>query len=87
MKMAVGAVALLAVGYVVRTFLRRRQPDEPDFMELPVQPQPSHIMEAATKELTPQEKERAAQREAIAKLAKSKPDEVAQLVKAWINED
>jgi len=28
-----------------------------------------------------------AQREAITKLAKSKPDEVAQLIKAWVNEE
>ncbi len=87
MKLAVAAVALLAVLYVVRTFLRKRQPDEPEVMEIPMQ-QPAHIMEsAAAKELTPQEKERAAQREAIAKMAKAKPEEVAQLVKAWINEE
>ncbi len=87
MKIAVAAVALLAVLYVVRTFLRKRQPEEPEFMEIPVQ-SPAHIMESsAAKELSPQEKERAAQREAIAKMAKAKPEEVAQLVKAWINEE
>jgi flagellar M-ring protein FliF len=89
MKLAAAAVALLAVLFIIRTYLRKRQAEEePEVMELPEQEAPLHIMEqAAAKELTPQEKERAAQREAIAKMARSRPDEVAQLVKAWINEE
>lgn len=86
MKVGAAMVAVIAFLYIIRSFLRRRRDDETEVVELAVPPQPAHIMEQA-KELTPQERERAAQREAIAKMAKSKPDEVAQLVKAWINED
>ncbi len=86
MKLAAAAVAVIAVLFVIRTFLRRRQVEEQEPVEIPVQSQPAHIMEAA-KELTPQEKDRMAQREAITKLAKAKPDEVAQLIKAWVNEE
>ena len=42
--------------------------------------QPGSALTGAAKELTPEEKERLAQREAITKMAKSKPEEVAQLV-------
>ncbi|HWQ61011.1 MAG TPA: flagellar basal-body MS-ring/collar protein FliF [Negativicutes bacterium] len=88
MKLAAAAVAVIALLFVIRTYLRRRQgEEEQEVMEIPMEPQPAHIMEAAAKELTPQEKERMAQREAITKLAKSKPDEVAQLIKAWVNEE
>lgn len=90
MKIAAAAVALLAVLFVIRNFLRRRQAEEEqeEVMDLPVQDlQPANALDAATKELTPQEKERMAQRDEIAKLAKAKPDEVAQLIKSWVNED
>jgi flagellar M-ring protein FliF len=85
-KIATGVVAALAVMYVVRVLMRRRQQEEEEFVEIPVQPQPTSIIEQA-KDLSAAEKERLSQREAIAKMAKNKPDEVAQLVKAWINEE
>jgi flagellar M-ring protein FliF len=85
-KIATGVAAALAVLYVIRVLMRRRQEAEEEYMEIPVQQQPAHILEAA-KELTAQEKERLNQREAIAKMAKNKPDEVAQLIKAWVNEE
>ncbi len=85
-KIATGVVAALAVMYVVRALMRRRQQEEEEFVEIPVQPQPTSIIEQA-KDLSAAEKERLSQREAIAKMAKNKPDEVAQLVKAWINEE
>ncbi len=87
MKLAAAAVALIAMLFVIRSYLRRRQAEEEqEVMEIPVDTQPAHVMEAAT-DLTPQEKERMAQREAVTKLARSKPDEVAQLIKAWVNEE
>ncbi len=85
-KIATGVAAALAVLYVVRVLLRRRQAEDEEYMEIPVPTQPAHVMEQA-KELSPQEKDRFNQREAITKMAKNKPDEVAQLIKAWINED
>jgi flagellar biosynthesis/type III secretory pathway M-ring protein FliF/YscJ len=44
-------------------------------------------MEMAGPQTSEQDRERMAQREAIAKLAKGKPDEVAQLIKTWLSEE
>ena len=40
-----------------------------------------------TKQLTPLEKTRNAQRLDIEKLAKSKPEDLAQLIKVWLSEE
>lgn len=88
--MKVGAVVIAVVGffYLLRTQMRRRQEAEDlQVVELSQTLQEQHILEKTSTELSPQEKERAAQREAISKLAKSKPDDVAQLVKAWLSEE
>jgi flagellar M-ring protein FliF len=87
MKVGAAALAMIVLLYVIRSYMRRRQEEEPEIMELPTPETPPHIMEQASKELSPQDKERMAQREAITKLAKAKPDEVAQLIKAWLNEE
>jgi flagellar basal-body M-ring protein/flagellar hook-basal body protein (fliF) len=90
MKILAAVTAILAMIYVIRTIVRRRRMEEEEqLVEVPVESaaQPPHILEGVSNELTPEEQERMAQREAITKLAKSKPDEVAQLIKAWINED
>jgi len=88
LKVGAAAVAIVVFLYIVRSFLRRRPLEEPEVVDIALPAEPPHILETAiAKDLTPQEKERMAQRESITKLAKSKPDEVAQLVKAWLNED
>lgn len=87
MKVGAAALAMIALFYIIRTYMRRRQEEEPEVVEIPTAATQQHIMEQANKELTPQEKDRMVQREAITKLAKSKPDEVAQLIKAWLNEE
>ena len=45
------------------------------------------LEEPTEKELSQQEKERAQQREVIEKLAKSRPDDAAQLIKMWLADE
>lgn len=88
MKIGAAALAIIALLYIIRSHIRRRQAqEEADIMELETAAaQPQQDTETA-KELSQQEKDRLAQREAITKMAKQKPEEVAQLVKAWLNEE
>ncbi|SDF38850.1 flagellar basal-body MS-ring/collar protein FliF [Sporolituus thermophilus] len=86
LRVGAAAIGLIALLYIVRLLVRRRlQKEELEVVTIaPPQPQP---VPAKSKELTPQEKERLQQREAVAKLAKSKPEEVAHLIKTWLAEE
>jgi flagellar M-ring protein FliF len=89
--MKLGAVAIAVIGFffLLRSLMRRRQADEAeaDMMEATQAIQEQHSSEMATSATSEQDRERMAQREAIAKLAKGKPDEVAQLIKTWLSEE
>ena len=89
MKWAAYGLAVLGVLYLLRSVSRRFSAESvPAAYELSVgdsqEPQP---LEKAAKDLSPHDKERLAQRETITKMAKSKPDDVAQLIKTWLNEE
>lgn len=81
-KYGLGAFAIIVVLIIIKNLLRRRQEGE---LEVLTEPQPVPV--AATKELSIQEQEKATQRESIEKLAKSKPADVAQLLKTWLSEE
>lgn len=83
LKIGAGLIAMLAIIYVIRLFARRGNKEEDIEVVTMAQPQATQI----TQEISPQEKQRAEQRQAIEKMAKSKPDDVAQLVKAWLSEE
>ncbi|MDR3592751.1 MAG: flagellar basal-body MS-ring/collar protein FliF [Negativicutes bacterium] len=89
--MKLGAVAIAVIGFFIllRSLMRRRkaEEDEADMMELTQAIQDQHSSEIAASETSQQDRDRMAQREAIAKLAKGKPDEVAQLIKTWLSEE
>ncbi len=88
LKVGLLVIAIIAILYLLRRYTQRRQQDE--FVEaLDVQPQPIVDAEeqAAIKELTAQEKERAEQRSTVEKYAKSRPEDVAQLIKTWLAEE
>lgn len=89
MKLGAVAVAVIGFFFLLRSLMRRRQAeeDEADMMELTQSIQEQHALEMAAAETNSQDRERMAQREAIAKLAKGKPDEVAQLIKTWLSEE
>ena len=88
LKIALAVLFVLAVLYAVRMASRRRQKEEaiangvvdPEFEEL----EPEMTEE---KELSPQEKAREEQRLEVEKIAKAKPEEVAQLIKVWLSEE
>ncbi|QDR80487.1 flagellar basal-body MS-ring/collar protein FliF [Sporomusa termitida] len=88
LKVGLLIIAIIAILYLLRRYTQRRQQEE--FVEaLDVQPQPIADAEeqAAVKELTAQEKERAEQRSTVEKYAKSRPEDVAQLIKTWLAEE
>ncbi|MDR3563809.1 MAG: flagellar basal-body MS-ring/collar protein FliF [Negativicutes bacterium] len=89
MKLGAAAVAVIGFFYLLRSLMRRRQAEdaEPEVIDIEQVLQEQHVMDKQSTELTPQEKERLAQREMIAKMAKGKPDDVAQLVKTWLSEE
>jgi len=89
MKLGAVAVAVIGFFFLLRSLMRRRQADEDeaDMMELTQAIQEQHAMEMAAGESSQQDRDRLAQREAISKIAKGKPDEVAQLIKTWLSEE
>lgn len=79
-------VAVLAVLlYAVRRSARRRRAAEEE--EAAAIPPVEIAAPSQPREVSPQELEKLKQREAIEKLAKTKPDDVAQLIKAWLSEE
>jgi flagellar M-ring protein FliF len=87
-KMGAAVIAVLAILYLLRSYLKRRRQAEEEaaLMELTSESLANEET-VATEEASAEDQERLIQREAIAKFAKAKPDEVAQLIKTWVNED
>ncbi len=84
---AIAAVvlAILAALYVRRMRKRREQLEE-DMRQLSEAEIEEAMMEVPV-ELTEEEKAKMTQREEIEKLAKAKPEEVAQLIRIWLTEE
>ena len=86
LKIGIAVLVILAILYLVRLFSRRRKAAEnleaADGMTFDELPPISN-----EKELTPQEKAREDQRLEIEKLARAKPEDVAQLIKVWLSEE
>lgn len=83
LKYGSGVLAIIIILFVMRNFQRRKQDQE----ELEAMTEPEPVPVAATKSISPKDQEKALQRESIEKLAKSKPADVAQLLKAWLSEE
>ncbi|MBP2653123.1 MAG: fliF [Firmicutes bacterium] len=88
-KIGAAVIAIFAILYILRSYLNRRRQAEEEAALIEELNSQSLAQEetVATDEATSEERERLIQREAIAKFAKAKPDEVAQLIKTWVNED
>jgi len=75
--------------YLYRRYARRREQEEEELLEaISLEAQP--IMdetEVAQEEMNAQEKERAEQRSTVEKFAKSRPEDVAQILKVWLAEE
>ncbi|MBP2642415.1 MAG: fliF [Firmicutes bacterium] len=88
-KYGAAAIAVIAILYLLRSYLQRRRQAEEEaaLLELEAQQMEGEEEEAAANEVSEEEAERLSQREAIMKFAKSRPEEVAQLIRTWINEE
>ncbi len=84
---AIAAVvlAILAGLYAWRLRQRRQQLQE-DMQQMSIEEFDEAIVEAK-QEMTEEEKAKFAQREEIEKLAKAKPEDVAQLIRVWLTEE
>jgi flagellar M-ring protein FliF len=85
LKMGLGAAGVGIALFMIYVVLKRRQEEE---VEL-VSGGPLSLDEAIAEisEATPAEKQRSAQYDDIEKLAKARPEDVAQLLKTWLTED
>lgn len=90
-KVGAAVAALIILLLFILSYVRRRRAEEEAAAALEegqmIPMEEPHVLEAANKELTQQDKDRQSQREAITKLAKGKPDEVAQMIRAWLAEE
>ncbi|MPM20342.1 hypothetical protein SDC9_66771 [bioreactor metagenome] len=88
LKIGIAVIAVIALLYFVRMYVvrRREREDELEMQQVITQAQVESDL-SKSKELTPQEKEQLEHREAVEKFAKSKPEDVAQLIKAWLADE
>lgn len=90
-KIGLAVIALIIILLGVRAYFARKkqQRQEAEMLEALQESQLATLEQAemAEPELTPQEKEKLERQELIAKMAKTNPDDVAQLIKAWLSEE
>jgi flagellar M-ring protein FliF len=86
LKYGLAALAIIGLLIFIRNRNIRKQEHEED-LEAITMTEPIPATASPTKELSPQEQEKAQQREALEKFAKAKPDDVAQLIKTWLTEE
>ncbi|MEL7632503.1 MULTISPECIES: flagellar basal-body MS-ring/collar protein FliF [Sporomusa] len=89
--LAIGLAVLAVIAllyFYYRRYVRRREEEEA-LAALALEPQPIADLEAeaAKEELNAQEKERSEQRGSIEKFAKSRPEDVAQILKVWLADE
>ena len=84
----IGAVVLgvVAVLYLIRMFSRRNGKKEAEMLTGDAEGEAFASL-ADGEELSPQEKAREEQRQEVERIAKAKPEEVAQLIKVWLSEE
>ena len=91
LKIGLAVLSVLAIIYIIRMFSRRRQSENDleamDTAKVTSEADALRNMKTSDKELTAQEKARDVQRKDIEKLAKSKPEDLAQLIKVWLSEE
>ncbi len=85
-KIGAGVAVVLAIAGIGFWMLKRRQEEEIEVLSMEATPL-EEIAIQSIKEISPEEKERTEQQEAIESLAKAKPEEFAMLLKTWLAED
>lgn len=88
-KVGLAVVAAITLIYFIRLYVlrRRRREEEMAMTMMERDARPEAVLAEAGKELTPEEKAQVENKQAVEKLAKSKPEDVAQLIKAWLADD
>jgi len=87
LKIGLAVLAALGIIYVIRMLSRRRKEEEESEIVATLESDAMQSMPASERVLTAQEKTRNLQRQDIEKLAKSKPEDLAQLIKVWLSEE
>lgn len=89
LKIGLAVLAVLGILYVIRMLSRKRESDVDENADTLNVDEADDLseMENDGKELTTQEKLRDEQRQEVEKMAKTKPEDVAQLIKVWLSED
>jgi len=86
LKIAGAIIGVIFIFFLVRRFIRRHEEEDIELVTMPSS-QTSNAVSPQKKEMTPQEKERVQQHEAIVRMAKTKPEDMAQIIKAWLGEE
>jgi len=87
LKIGLAVLAVLAIIYVIRILSRRRIEEEDQETVATLESEVTQSLPGSEKVLSEQEKTRNMQRQDIEKLAKSKPEDLAQLIKVWLSEE
>jgi len=90
MWMKIGLVLLLAgtLFAIIRLYLKRKQRErEMEEMQQMLAMDESADMAGTENELSPEERRRQEQRQAIEQMAKSRPEDIAQMLKAWLTDE
>jgi flagellar M-ring protein FliF len=90
--LGIGAVALILGYFIARLVLRRRkaEADEAQMVTSLEETAADVELEEPVSQplpISPEEQERIQQRETVERLAKTKPEEVAQLIRAWLGDE
>lgn len=86
-KIGLAALAAIAILYMTYMYYRRKQQRKEELEALNMMRYEEEAATEIPEELPEEERERNEQREAIEKMAKSNPDDVAQLLKVWLAEE
>ncbi len=86
-KIGLAALAIFATLYAVYMYYRRKQQRKEELEALKMMGYDQEAAVEEPEEVLQQEREHDDQREAIEKMAKSKPDDIAQLLKIWLAEE
>ena len=86
-KIGVGVGAVLLIAGIGFWVLKRRQEEEIEVLSMETATPIEEIAVESIREISPQEKERNEDLEAVETLAKAKPEEVALLLKTWLAEE
>lgn len=86
--LGVAVLGLILAYFIARLFIRKRKEEEVQMVtSLEETASDMELQEPVSQPISPEEKERIQQRETVERLAKAKPEDVAQLIRAWLGDE